>query len=90
MFYESDAVEIDIDPDIETDDPDDLVEEFGAENVMLAHYYLHRKRLFKLRILTRDELESDDLVAFLLIDEEQGLYDAQEQAKMKSKADGLR
>ena len=84
---EFEAVEIDVDPGVETDDVDELIEEFGVENVQLAYYYMHRHRLFKMHILRVSDLDSNDLVAFLLIAEEQGLRDAEQQAKLKNSSE---
>ena len=91
LFDEDDEfVEVDIDPNSEDDDLDELVEEFGDEAVRLAYHYIHRHRMYKMRILKASELDSFDVVAFLLIEEEQGLREAEQQAKLKNQGDNLR
>lgn len=84
---DNDPVEIDINPSIETqvDDVDLWVEEFGWENVELAHHFLHRHRLYKMHVLKTSDLDTDDLVAFMLIEEEQGLRQAEQSAKLQDK-----
>lgn len=82
--------ELDIDPLVDVDDVDEMVEEFGYENVQLAYYYIHRHQLFDLKILSVDDLEWDDVLAFLLVGEEKSCHEAQESARLKSQTERLR
>lgn len=88
LFGDDDEpIAIDVDPNNEDEEFDELGEEFGRENVRMAFYYMHRHRLFKMRILSVSDLDILDLSAFLLIEEEQGLKEAEQQAKLKTQAD---
>jgi hypothetical protein len=77
-----DPVDDDEGPEDDDADYNALVDEFGAENVDLADYYLHRYKLFKLR-RTLIELDWDDLIVFLLLEEEVGNAQAVQQLKME-------
>jgi hypothetical protein len=92
MMFESDddLVEIDTDPYSDTEDLDELVDEFGMDNVQLAYYYIHRHRLYKMHILSVADLDETDIVGFTIIMEEQGLQEAEQSAKLKSDADRAR
>jgi hypothetical protein len=92
MIYmaDEDYVEIDIDPYWEVETPpanmDEMITEFGYEIVELANYFFHRHRIWKMRILRVSELDSNDLVAFMLIEEEQNLKQAEDAAKLQSES----
>jgi hypothetical protein len=89
LYPNAEFEEIDIDPDVEDYSGDELVEEFGAENFQLANYYLHRRHLYDLHVLGVQDLEWDDLAAFFIIDEEKGLRQAEDHAKLQDKTRSL-
>ena len=85
LYADDEPSEVDIDHLADTDEPNELIEKYGLENVQTAHYYIHRRRLYKMHILKASDLDDLDLVAFMLIDEEHGLREAQQQANLKNR-----
>lgn len=86
----NDPEELDIDPLIDTDETNELIEEFGLESTQLAYYYLHRYKLHKTQIQDIIELDDTDVLAFLIIEEEQSLREAQESANLRSQTERLK
>lgn len=86
LYSDDDFIEVDIDPTRpENEEDNEMVEEFGWERVDLAQHFLHRYRLYKMRILRPMDLDYLDLVAFMLIEEEQSLKQTEQSAKMQQK-----
>lgn len=70
------------------EDHDELIEAFGYEKVAGTSYFMRRHRLFELD-KSLIELDSNDVVMFLLIDEEVAKLQATKQKELQRKTDSI-